>query len=85
MKVRIDRADYGNLLQDYPCLNKYENDFNGDEYRNTIITEMSENEFWNLAKELMEYEEVVIGYADKFDREHYGIDMKLTIYDYYLE
>ena len=85
MKVRIDRADYGNLLQDYPCLNKYENDFNDDEYQNNIIIEMSEDEFWNVAKELMKYEEVVIGYTDEFDKKNYGIDMKLTIYDYYLE
>lgn len=85
MKVRIDRADYGNLIQDYPCLEKYRGDFNNNDYNNVIITEMSENEFWNLAKELMKYEEVVVGYADDFDREHYGIEMKLTIYDYYLE
>ena len=85
MKVRIDRADYNNLLQDYPCLKKYENDFNNDYYQNNIITEMSEDEFWNLAKELMKYEEVVIGYADEFDKKNHGIDMKLTIYDYYLE
>lgn len=85
MKVKIDRADYGNLLQDYPCLKKYENDFDGEYYHNTIITEISEDEFWNLAKELMTYEDVVIGYADNYDKKNYGIDMKLTIYDYYLE
>ena len=86
MKVRIDRADYySNLLQDYPCLEKYRADFNNDDYNNVIITEMSEDEFWNLVKELMTYEEVVIGYADYFDKKNYGIDMKLTIYDYYLE
>lgn len=85
MKVRIDRADYGDLLQDYPCLEKYRADFNNNDYNNVIITEMSEDEFWNLAKELMKYEEVVIGYADGFDKKNYGIDMKLTIYDYYLE
>ena len=85
MKVRIDRADYGNLLQDYPCLEKYRADFNSGEYQNTIITEMSEDEFWNVAKELMKYEEIVIGYADNFDKKNYGIDIKLTIYDYYLE
>ena len=85
MKVRIDRADYGNLLQDYPCLEKYRADFNSGEYQNTIITEMSEDEFWNMAKELMKYEEIVIGYADNFDKKNYGIDIKLTIYDYYLE
>ena len=85
MKVRIDRADYSNLLQDYPCLEKYKDDFNSEHYQNNIITEMSEDEFWNLAKELMKYEEVVIGYADGFDKKHDGIDMKLTIYDYYLE
>lgn len=85
MKVRIDRADYGNLIQDYPCLKKYESDFNDDKYQNNIITKMSEDEFWNLAKELMKHEEVVIGFADNFEKKHYGIDMKLTIYDYYLE
>ena len=85
MKVKIDRADYDNLLQDYPCLNKYKDDYDGSDYKNTIITKMSEDEFWNLAKELMTHEDVVIGYADNYDKKNYGIDMKLTIYDYYLE
>ena len=85
MKVRINRADYGDLLQDYSCLEKYRADFNSGEYENNIITEMSEDEFWNVAKELMTYEEVIIGYADEFDKKNYGIDIKLTIYDYYLE
>ena len=85
MKVRIDRADYGNLLKDYPCLEKYRDDFNNCDYNNVIITEISEDEFWNLVKELMTYEKVVIGCADDFDKKYDGIDITLTIYDDYLE
>jgi hypothetical protein len=38
-----------------------------------------------LAKELMTYKEIVIGCADYFDKKNYGVDIKLTIYDNYLE
>ena len=93
MKVKISRADcYGNLIQDYPCLEKYREWFIPKDskdfwchYTNCIIKEMNNDELFKLIQELTCYEEIVIGYADKYDHENYGIDVKITIYDDYLE
>ena len=90
-KIVIERADYDDLLKAYPCLEKYRDDFvkpnaRSEKYRyysnNCIITEITEEEFWALVKELMKIEDVVISKNRDND---YGIDYTLTIYDYYLE
>lgn len=95
MKVVIQRADYDDLLEDYPCLEKYkawfipkdcEYDYSEFYYSsNCIVKDMDNDELFKLIQELTSYEDIVIGYADKYDHEKYGIDFKITIYDYYLE
>lgn len=95
MKVVIDHAGYDDLLVAYPCLEKYrewfiteDNDYNYLEvyyHTNCIIKEMDNDELFKLIQELTSYREIVIGYADKYDHENYGIDFKITIYDDYLE
>ena len=94
MKVVIKRADYDDLLEAYPCLEKYrewfipkdsEDCFEIYYCTNCIVKDMDNDELFKLIQELTSYEELVIGYADKYDHEKYGIDFKITIYDYYLE
>lgn len=94
MKVVITQASYGmNLLQDYPYLNKYKDDYiDDDPYRdynywrdNCIVSEMTNDEMQSIIRELINYHPLVVGYADKYDHEQYGIDFTITIYDDYLE
>lgn len=95
MKVVIKHSSdfYGNLLELYPCLKKYKDEYiDDDPYQNydyylmdCIVTDMSESEFWDLTKELMKYQPVIIRYADSYDRDKYRIVMTLEIYDGYRE
>jgi len=98
MKVVIEQAHlWNNLLEAYPCLEKYrewyisEDDKRYGEYEtygkfnNSIIKEMNNDELFNVIQELTNYEELIIGYASVYDHEHYGVDFIITIYDYYIE
>lgn len=93
MRVVIKRADYSDLLTAYPCLEKYRewfippSDMCSDIYYrdNCIVKDMNNDELFKLIQELTSYNELVIGYANEYDHKNYGIDFKITIYDYYLE
>ena len=94
MKVVIKRADYDDLLEAYPCSEKYrewfipkdsEDCFEIYYCTNCIVKDMDNDELFKLIQELTSYEELVIGYADKYDHEKYEIDFEITIYDDYLE
>lgn len=94
MKVVITQASYGmSLLQDYPYLNKYKDYYidddpyqNYDYWRsNCIVAEMTNDEMQATIRELIKYHPLVVGYADKYNHEKYGIDFEITIYDDYLE
>ena len=94
MKIVIGQASYGmRLLEDYPCLNKYKDDYiDDDPYQNynywrdnCIVTEMTNDEMQAIIRELINYHPLVVGYADKYDHESYGIDFEIIIYDDYLE
>ena len=86
------------ILTDYPILQKYVdkgyyveycNDYSDydDSYwkENTIIVELTNDEIFKLIQELTNYQELIIGYANKYDHENYGIDFFIKIYDDYNE
>ncbi len=93
MKVMIRQAQYWHeddgkkLLNDYQCLKKYEDYYHMDDgfYENCIIKDMDNKELFGIMQELTNEEELVIGYASKWEHEKMGIDFKIKIYDYYLE
>ena len=49
------------------------------------IDNKTNDEMFKLIQELTNYKELIIGYADKYDHEHYGIDFSIKIYDDYNE
>ena len=86
------------ILTDYPILQKYvdkgyyvkyyENcsDYDDSYWKeNCIIVELTNNEIFKLIQELTNYQELIIGYVDKYDHENYGIDFSIKIYDDYNE
>ena len=86
------------ILKDYPILQKYadkghyiqysENysDYDDSYWKeNVIIVELTNNEMFKLIQELTNYQELIIGYADKYNHENYGVDFSIKIYDYYNE
>ena len=86
------------ILTDYPILQKYVdkgyyvkycNDYSDydDSYwaENCIIVDLTNDETFKLIQELTSYSELIIGYADKYSHENYGIDFSVKIYDDYNE
>ena len=86
------------ILTDYPMLQKYADkghyvDYSEDysDYddsywaENCIIVDLTNDETFKLIQELTSYSELIIGYADKYSHENYGIDFSVKIYDDYNE
>lgn len=91
---------YGNnqILIDYPILQKYADkgyyvkycndysDYDSSYWReNSIIVDLTNDEIFKLIQELTNYQKLIIGYADEYDHENYGIDFYIKIYDDYNE
>lgn len=86
------------ILTDYPMLQKYADkghyvkysedcsDYDDSYWKeNAIIVELTNDETFKLIQELTNYQKLIIGYADKYDHENYGIDFSVKIYDAYNE
>ena len=86
------------ILTDYPMLQKYADkghyvDYSDDysDYddsywaENCIIVDLTNDETFKLIQELTSYSELIIGYADKYSHENYGVDFSVKIYDDYNE
>ena len=99
MKVVISQCKYchnnNQILTDYPILQKYADkghyvdyfeDDDGNYWAiNRIIVDLTNDEVFKLIQELTSCSELIVGYADKYDHEHYGIDFSVKIYDDYNE
>ena len=68
---------------------KYSEDYSDydDSYwkENAIIVELTNDEIFKLIQELTNYQELIIGYTNKYDHEHYGVDFSIKVYDDYNE
>lgn len=97
MRVLIYATSSNNLLEEYPILQKYKENYrpcidwdcypyiDNDYWRqNCIIKDMNNDELFKLIQELTSISKLVIGYADKYDHE-YGIDFEIEIYNDYRE
>jgi alpha-glucosidase (family GH31 glycosyl hydrolase) len=86
------------ILTDYPMLQKYADkgyyvkyyddysDYDSSYWReNSIIVDLTNDEIFKLIQELTNHQELIIGYAGKYDYENYGIDFSIKIYDDYNE
>ena len=86
------------ILIDYPMLQEYADkghyvkysedcsDYDDNYWKeNCIIVDLTNNEMFKLIQELTNCKELIIGYADKYSQEHYGIDFSVKIYDDYNE
>jgi hypothetical protein len=52
---------------------------------NSLILDLNNDEIFKIIQQLTSYSELIIGYADKYDHESYGIDFHIEIYDDYRE
>ena len=89
------------IFKDYPILKKYKEkmdyytgynngsnkDYDSNKYydNNSIVIDMNDNEIFETLKELAKESELVIGYAEQYNKENYDVDFFIEIYDYYRE
>ena len=88
------------LMTDYPMLQKYADkghyikysedcsDYDDSYWKeNCIIVDLTNDEIFKLIRELTSYleTELIIGYAVRYDHEHYGVDFSIKVYDDYNE
>lgn len=89
------------IFMDYPILEQYKDkmdyytgydnephiDYDDNKYYryNTIVINLNNDELFKLLQELTNESQLVIGYASKYDHEHFNIDFIVEIYDDYRE